>query len=67
MKIFLKCPACHKETIVSVEKQLSGKKLMEHLKDFQVCVDCEKNGLGKIYLNVIKFDWENILETSQPT
>ena len=65
MKIFLKCPACHNETIVSVEKMLSGKKLMDQLKNHQVCDICEKNGLGKIHLDVIKFDWESSLETSR--
>ncbi len=65
MKIFLKCPACHNETIVSVEKRLSGKNLMEYLKDYQICEKCEKNGLGKINLDVIKFDWESSLETSR--
>ena len=63
MKVILKCPACHNETIVKLKNRASSKNIMEELTDFHYCVNCEKAGLGKIDLNVIKFDWENVLKT----
>lgn len=67
MKIILKCPACHHETSVKLDKQLSSRHILKGLENYHYCPECEKNGLGKIHLDVIKFDWERKLKTSRPS
>lgn len=65
MKILLKCPACHAETIITLENKLTGRRLFEKLEHQHFCPQCQKAGLGNIYLDVIKFDWEKNLETGR--
>lgn len=62
----MKCPCCHDETSVRLDNKLTGKRILDRIGNNQYCDKCEMNGLGKIYLDVIKFDWEKKLSTSRP-
>lgn len=65
MKIFLKCPACHNETTVTLENKLTSRRLLSSLDNQHFCAVCQSRGLGNIHLDVIKFDWEKNLETER--
>ena len=58
-KIFLQCPNCKSISEKSINGSVTGKRLQELFKtSSNYCPKCSKNGVGKIVMNIIKFDWE---------
>ena len=58
-KLFLQCPNCKTINEKSINGSVSGKRLQELFRtSSNCCPKCLKDGVGKIVMNIIKFDWE---------
>jgi len=58
MKLKLRCPNCQNETTLQMDHKVSSARLVKLFENNNICQHCLKNGLGKILLNVVKFNWE---------
>ena len=58
-KIFLRCPNCKTINEKSINGSVTGKRLQEVFKTTSnYCPKCLKDGVGRILMTIIKFDWE---------
>ena len=63
MKLKLRCPNCQQETTLQLDHKVSSARLSKLFENNNICKACLKNGLGKILLNVVKFDWEEKVQS----
>jgi hypothetical protein len=63
VKLKLRCPNCQQETTLQLAHKVSSTRLSKLFENNNICKACLKNGLGKILLNVVKFDWEEKVQS----
>ena len=59
----LRCPNCQNETVLQLNYKASSARLAKLFENNNICQPCLKKGLGKIQLNVVKFDWEEKVQS----
>jgi hypothetical protein len=63
-KLFLKCSNCKAITEFELPKNVSSSSLKSTFGNRSFyCEKCQKDGLGKILLSIVKFDWEKDVTT----
>jgi hypothetical protein len=65
MKIFLECPNCHDTKVLAFENAVLTVTTLKNVfkNNPTYCVKCAGHGVGKISMNVIRFDWDKSAES----